>query len=51
MYMFIKEMVLLFIEAQCSPGYRLGKATYTLQPKETLGNYKITPLQMFSNDA
>lgn len=51
MSMFIKEMVWLFIEAQCAPAYRLGKATYALQPKETLGSYKITHLQMFSDDA
>ena len=51
MSMFIKEMIWLFIEAQCALAYRLGKETYALQPKETLGNYKITPLQMFSDDA
>ena len=44
-------MVWFFIEAQCAPAHRLGKATYALQPKETLGNYKITHLQMFSDDA
>ena len=30
MSMFIKEMVWLFIEAQCAPAYRLGKETYAL---------------------
>ena len=44
-------MVWLIIEAQCAPAHTLGKATYAVQPKETLGNYKITPLQMFSDDA
>ena len=51
MSMFIKEMGWLFIEAQCAPAYRLDKETYALQPKETLGNYKITTFQMFSDDA
>ena len=49
--MFIKEKVWLFIESHHALAYRLDKETYALQPKETLGNYKITTLQMFSDDA